>query len=424
MPRRTGRTWILAAVLAVGCGAKTGLDTPDATRNQDFDAGLVDAGPPPRPCIEVPRDMGPVTAQFSLPASLAVIDLMFLIDSSGSMRDEIETVRARLRDVVVPGVRSAIPDAAFGVAIFGEFPVSPHGPSEVHPYMLRTPVTTDVTRIEAALDNTPTWGNFDDPEAAIEGLYQVMTGDGYGTPATPGYIPPSEGCAGGGAGGACFRRDALPIVMLITDAPMHNGPPGVPPDAPYLFAPSPHQYADAVEATRRTGALVLGLGASDPGRPTPHAHLRQLAIDTGSVDGDGNPLWFDIGSGGAAIGRGIVQAVQHVASGVPLDVDATAEDLPGDDVDASLVLRGVRARSADPPENVDRIEDHRFFGVVPGTVLTFELIVDASELPPSSERRVFPARIIFRASGRSRLDIDEVDIVVPGDDGVGCTEDQ
>jgi predicted small lipoprotein YifL len=423
--RRIASAALLAVCLA-SCGSKTGLYAPDAGIDAGTDAGTdagPDAGPPPRPCIEAPREIGAVTASLSVPASLAVVDVMFVIDSSGSMRDEIDTIRARLRDVVVPGIRAAIPDAAFGVALFGEFPVVPHGPPDVRPYQMRAPITTDVTRIEAALDASPSWGNFDDPEAAIEGLYQTITGEGYGTPSTPGYIPASSGCARGGTGGACFRREALPIVMLITDAPMHNGPPDVSPIANYGFTPPPHGYEETVSLVRALGALVLGLGASDPSRPSPHPHLRALARDTGSLDGDGEPLTFDIGGGGGGVGAEIVGAVQFVASEVPLEVDALAEDLPGDSVDASLVLRGMRARSADPPGNVERIEGDTFFGVIPGTELTFEVVVDASGLPPSSERRVFPARIIFRAAGRSRLEVTEVDIVVPGDDGVGCTED-
>lgn len=419
------RAAALSSVLLLlpACGAKTALDAPDAGPDAGFDASIdagMDAGPPPRPCIEAPREVGPVTATFALPASLAVVDVMFLVDSTGSMRDEIETVRARLRDVVVPGVRRAIPDAAFGVALFGEFPVRPHGPGNVQAYQLRAPITVDVTRIEAALDTTPSWGNYDDPEAAIEGLYQVLTGEGYGAAGTPGAIAPSIGCPGGGVGGACFRRDALSIVMLITDAPMHNGPPGIAPVAPYSFSPPPHDYADAVEAARALDVLILGLGARDSGRNSPMPHLEALARDTGSLDGDGRPLVFDIGDG-HGIGDEIVRAVQFVASEVPLDVHAEAQDLPGDSVDATEVLRGMRARSADPPENVGRIEENTFFDVIPGTELTFDVLIDASELPPSAEQRVFPARVIFRA-GRSRLRVIEVDIVVPGDDGLGCPD--
>ncbi len=410
--------WALAGLLGVGCGARTGLDAPERDAGDDAgtDAG-VDAGPPPRPCVEAPREVGEVVASFEIPASLAVVDLMFLIDSTGSMRDEIDAVRQRLRERVVPGVRAAIPDAAFGVALFGEFPVRPHGPGGVEPYRLRSPITSDVTRIEAALDETPVWGNLDDPEAAIEGLFQVVTGAGYGRPGDPGFIPASAGCPSGGSGGACFRADALPIVMLITDAPMHNGPG----DAnPYRFLPPPHGYDETVARVASLDALVVGLAASDPGRPSATPHLRQLALDTGSVDGDGAPLFFDIGGRGDRIGDEIVGAVQFVASEVPLDVDALAEDLPGDAIDASVVLRGVRARSAEPMSNVDRVEGDTFVGVIPGTVLTFEILVDASDLPPSPERRVFPARVLFRASGRSRIDVREIDIVVPGDDGLGC----
>ncbi|MCB9595671.1 MAG: hypothetical protein H6719_23315 [Sandaracinaceae bacterium] len=410
---------LLGALALAGCGAKTGLDAPDV--DAGFDAG-VDAGPPPRPCVEVPIDAGEVTAALDIPASLAVIDLMFLIDSTGSMRDEIDAVREGLRTRVVPGVRRAIPDAAFGVALFGEFPVSPHGGTTVQPYELRAQITTEVTRVEASLDETPTWGNRDDPEAAIEGLYQVVTGGGYGDPSTPGFIAPSAGCPRGGFGGACFRDDALPIVMLITDAPMHNGPPGVDPVAPYEFMPAPHGYAETVEAVTRQNVLIVPLAARDPGRPSPDAHLLQLARDTNSLDAAGSPLFFDIGSGGDRIGSEIVNAVEFVASDVPLDVDAIAEDLPGDAVDANLVLRGVRALRADPPANVERVEGDTFFGVVPGTRLTFGVIVDASGLDPSPVRRVFPARILFRASGRSRLEVRELDIVVPGDDGLGCEE--
>jgi hypothetical protein len=413
------RASLLLCLALSACGAKTDLDRPDTGTDAGFDGGFdggVDAGPPPRICVEAPRDEGEVRATFDLPASLAVVDIMFLIDSSGSMSDEIESVRRGLRETVVPGVRGAIPDAAFGVAFFGEFPVEPHGPRGVEPYELRAPITADVTRVEAALDGYPNWGNFDDPEAAIEGLYQVMTGNGYGSPDTPGYIAASTGCPMGGLGGVCFRLDALPIVMLITDAPMHNGPNG----NNYEFSPPPHTYAETVSAVRALDALVLGLGAEDSGRPSPHPDLQALTEATGSLDGNGEPLWFSIGARGDAIGARIVEAVQFVASEVPLDVDAVAEDLPGDLVDANDVLRGVAAAAASPMANVRRIEGDTFFGVIPGTSLTFELLVDASALPPSDERRVYPARIIFRASGRSRLEVRELEIVVPGADGVGC----
>jgi len=402
--------WVLLASASVGCGARTGPEIPDAGP----DAPTVDAGPPVR-CIEVPPSLSPVTATFALPVSLAVADVLFLIDSTASMEDEIDNVRSRLTSRVVPGVRAAIPDAAFGVALVGEFPEMPHGPPGIRPYELRAPITVDVVRVQGALDHTPTWGNFDDPEAQVEALYQVATGEGLEP-----WIPPSVGCPGGGVGGACFRRDSLPVVLLITDAPFHNGPPGIDPVADYELDPAPHTYAQMLEANRELGIFVVGLGARDVGRPSPMAHLRAVARDTGAVTDTGSPLAFDIGSRGDGVGDGIVDAIERLAEGLPLDVDAIVEDVPGDPWDATRIVTAVTPLRAEPASGARSIEGTRFLGVDPGTRVVFEVRIDPASLGPSESTRRIPARIIFRAFGRSRLGRVEVVIVVPGLDGGGC----
>jgi hypothetical protein len=400
-----------------GCGAKTGLDVPDTSPDAGVDGGP--PPPPPPPCIEVTPDDPVVTLDLELPATLRVVDVVFLLDSSASMQDEIDSVRERLRDVVAPGIREIIPDAAFAVALFGEFPVEPHARpgADTGPYLLRTPITEDVADIEAALVETPVWGNLDDPEAAVEGLYQVVTGEGLRP-----FIEPSVGCASGGVGGACFRGDAFRVVMLVTDAPMHNGPPGVSPIAPYTFTPAPHTWEQLLAAVEARDVFVIGLGASDRGRPSAAPHLLALGRDSGSLDGAGQPLVFDIGSGGERIGGEVVSAVRRLAETVPLDVDAVVEDRRGDDVDALEVIGGIRAVSASPPDGIGGIDGPRFVAVRPGTLLTFALDIDIRGLPPSPLRRELAARVIFRASGRSRIEVRDVVVVVPGADGAGCDE--
>jgi predicted small lipoprotein YifL len=416
--RRAAWGSLACAVLSlVGCGAKTGLDVPDAAIDAAVDASRPRDAGPPRECIEVPPDEERVLASLTLPASLRVADVMFVIDSSASMRDEIDGVRRGLRDRVVPGVRALIPDAAFGVALFGEFPVLPHArpDADVGPYLLRTPITSDVGRVEAALEGTPVWGNLDDPEASVEAVFQVATGRGLAP-----WIPASLGCAGGGTGGACFRADSFHVVLLVTDAPMHNGPPTVPPFAPYEFEPAPHTYPEALAALRAADAIVVGLGATDSLRPSALPHLEALARDSGAVDGAGNVLAFDIGGSGDGIGEQVVRAIQRLAEGVPLEVDAIVEDRPGDAFDARELVVAVRPRAADPPDGVGSIDATTFRRVRPGTRLTFELEVDVSSLPPSRARREIPARVVMRESGRARLDAVDVLIVVPGEDGRGC----
>lgn len=430
MRRRAGarRTSGLVVSLALttlasiaGCGAKTGLDAPDANIDGGRDAGTDaafdaghDGGPPTR-CIVVPPMGGPVSADFSIPATLQIVDVMFLIDATGSMRDEIDNVRRGLRDRVIPGVTAAIPDAAFGLAFFGEFPIAPHArpDSGVLPYQLRAPITTDIERLTAAFEGIPTWGNLDDPEADIEGLFQVATGAGL-----PPFIEPSFGCPSGGSGGVCFRADAFRVVLLVTDAPMHNGPPGVGPFANYTFTdPTPHHYMETVTALRNLAITVIGLGASDPGRPSPLPHLTQLAAD---VDTHHMPLVFDIGNAGDQIGQDIVMALETLADAVPLDVSAEVEDVVGDAIDARTLVVAVRAASAAPMSGIAGISGNTFSGVTPGTVLTFQIDVDGSRLAPSPVRREVRARVVFRDAGRSRVGSEDVIFVIPGADGRGC----
>ncbi|MEM9195076.1 MAG: hypothetical protein AAGF12_38245 [Myxococcota bacterium] len=405
---------MLGFVLA-SCGSKTGLEAPDA----DLPDATPDATVRER-CVELPPETDRILVDFTLPVSLAVIDLFFLIDATASMEDEIDNVREGLTDVVVPGVRRAIPDAAFGLSFLGEFPVEPHGPRDVRPYDLRVPITQDIPRVEGALEGVPEWGNFDEPEAQVEALYQVATGEGL-----PGrfmdILPPSIGCPSGGTGGVCFRNDSLPVVILITDAPFHNGPDG---RNAYRGIPEAHSYAEAVDALLDISVRVIGLGARDLGAESPMPDLRRVASDTGAVREDGAPLAFDIGSRGNRVGSGIVDAVERLAQGLPLDVDAVAEDVIGDRIDARELIAEIVPRSADPRDGVVAIGETRFIGVTPGTEVTFEVVIDGSAFERRSETVFVPARVQFRAFGRSRLGSEQFTIAIVGESGEGCADSE
>ena len=405
-------------LLSLACGARTGLDVPDvavdAATPMDISVPL-DAGVTPPICIEVPRGVDSVVAEIATPVTFRAVDVMFVIDATASMDDEIAAVRRRLRDVVVPGVRDIVSDARFGVAFTGEFPFFPHGVSGNEPYQLRAPITDDTLRVEGALAESPSWGNLDVPEAQVEGLYQVATGEGLGT-----LIAPSIGCPGGGFGGACFRRDAISIAMLITDAPFNNGPPGVEPISTYAFSPAPHSYAETLRELQRAGIFVIGLGASDFDTNSPMPHLRAVARDTGTVGADGAPLAFDIGDGGGRIGSAVVDAVAQLAEGVPLDVVGEVRDVPGDAFDARTFVRELRPLALDPPGS-GVVGPEGFEGVRPGAILTFELVVDAAAIPDGDETLLIPARVQARSDGRSLVGSVDVLIVVLGDEG-GCDD--
>src|SRR6185503_8772042 len=101
-----------------------------------------------------------------------------------------------------------------------------------------TSVTTDLVAVQSGVDLLPLLDGNDGPEAQVEALYQIATGEGLGS-----FVEPSSGCRSGGAGYACFRRDALPIILMFTDAPFHNGPND---QYPYQgIAPAPHSWQQA-----------------------------------------------------------------------------------------------------------------------------------------------------------------------------------
>lgn len=407
----------LLAALSAGCGAKTGLNTPDAS----MDAGVpeIDAA---IPCIEVPPDGGLIEVPLETEARLGRADVMFVIDVTASMQDEIDQIRDKLRDRLAPAIEDEIPDAQFGVATFADFPIMPYGDPDDDPFTLMLPMSEDLSRVQAAVNAIELGNGRDEPESQVEALYQIATGEGL----VP-WVEPSFGCPMGGRGYACFRDDALPIVLLFTDAPFHNGPAeGGEPYSPYdasEISPVPHTYEEAIEAMRAIGVRVIGF---DSGDGAPARHLRALAMDTGAVNETGSPLVYDIGRGGEGLGTGVVDAMKSFADAVIFDIDAIVQDpMPGDGVDVTEFVEEVVPVRAIPMDGVESIDTDAnvFRGVRSGTTVVFQLRIRNDAVVPGPTARRFQLEFIFRGDGRTRLGRRIVEIVIPGADGEGCEGD-
>lgn len=408
---RSFRTWaaLAATLIATGCGAKTGLDVPDTGVDAGVDAGT-DAS---IPCVEVPLDGGIIEVPLDIEAELARADVLFLVDTTASMGEEIDQIRAGLRDRIAPGIASAIPDSALGVAHFDDFPEGMCGEGGDVPFELLTPITQDLNRAQAAVDALELGNGLDRPESQVEALYQVATGAGLGS-----YIPPSFGCPAGGVGYPCFRPDALPIVLLFTDAPFHSGPGG---SNPYLCTviPPPHTYDEARDALNALGVRVIGLYS---GEGEGRSDLLAIARDTGAVE-DGAPLVFDIGTSGRNLSNQVIAAIRTLADVIEFDVDAILVDpVPGDGVDPRDFVEDVIPVRAEPMDRIERIdrESATFIGVRAGTRLFFQLRVRGGLTVPGPDPQRFLLEIVFRGDRRTRLGSRLVEIVIPGEDGLGC----
>jgi hypothetical protein len=233
-------------------------------------------------------------------ADCTVADVLFLVDVTGSMGGVIEEIRRQLSTEIAPALHRTVGDLYMAVASYQDFPALP-GPGDV-PFQIRQTSTADLAAVQSALDGLLASGGGDFPESATEALYQSVTAGGV-----CGLVPPAS-CLEGGRGQACFRAAATPILVLITDAPFHNGPGGS--NAyPAGLRPRPRTYEEAVAALRALDARVVGVAANGGGAL---ADLSQIASDTGATNTDGLPIVIDGSAGSAAVVDGIVGAIRDV----------------------------------------------------------------------------------------------------------------
>jgi hypothetical protein len=191
------------------------------------------------------------TGQIDLNFFLNSADVYFLIDQSGSMADEREKLKADLttgdfidsesyqcadydfdrepnnelkEKGIVGAIRCKIRDANFGTGFFREIPFGGYADADHVAFGHYSDITSDVDAVRNAIGRLTTIGNNDWPEASMVALHNVLTGNGlyFGTQRRG--VPARTDCPEHAWGYPCFREDAVPIVVLFTDAQFHNGP--------------------------------------------------------------------------------------------------------------------------------------------------------------------------------------------------------
>jgi len=364
-------------------------------------------------------DIPPQTPQLAFGTVLELADVFFLVDTSQSMGEAIRNVQDSLEDVILPGLQDAIPDVQIGVGEFEDFPVDPYGwdpdnplalDCDDRPFTLQQRITADEGTVADALSrlDTPLGCGNDRAESAVEALRQVATGAGIEP-----WVAESEPCPedpdGGGPplGAACFRPGAQPIIVLVSDAPMHNGPGGL---DPYVGLPGVANYGDALAALREIGARVVGLLVEDD--DLVRSQMEAFALDTGTVDPDNSPLVFDAPAGEA--GEQLVDAVTRLVGATPQDISIAIEDHPDDAFDATRFVTDVAPALADP---YARTDGTGFLGVPPGGTVWFQLTFANPIVQTQDETRVYRATIRILGNGVALLDTRNVYVVVPTEDG-------
>ncbi|MFK8004496.1 MAG: hypothetical protein AB8H86_33320 [Polyangiales bacterium] len=391
----------IVVVLLCGCGSRTDLTVPEFER-----LGRPDI------CVELPAPEPPTFVDTRFVARIASADVLFLVDVTGSMVDEIRQIQTTLREVLVPGLNAEIPDVSLSVAEFGDYPTFPYGEDQDEPFRLHQQSTGDVATVQSGVGRLGRgFGGGDEPESHIEALWQSATGAGI-----PELLAPGT-CAAGRVGYPCFREDGSRIILLFTDAPFHNGPGDSFPYTLGVSRPAPAGYDETVGALRTIGARVLGLysGAGGVGL----SHLRTIAEDTGAVTRDGEPIVVDIGEAGEDLGEGVIDVVRTLVQDVFLDIDLLVEDFPLDDVDAREFVVGIETLGARPATGATDLGD-RYVDVRPGTEVAFRVNLDNTRFEAGPTPVSYFLTLVLRGDGVTRLRETIVEVVIPSTDGEGC----
>lgn len=318
------------------------------------------------------RERTEVEVSLDYTLSLRRADLVLLLDTTTSMSAAIGPAITDLIDVSET-LASDLVDPRLGVARFQEYAAQPMSSGRDVPFKLEQQLTNDIDKLTAAIRSVtvdPRAGNRDWPEAAIEGMYQAMTGKGYdlqcdgsfdpSTDVLPFLSAPSDpfaGAAGQGyrpgdpstglGGGMGFRPRATPVLIVVTDAELRD------PDDGYAVpggCPTEAGSDLLISEMNARGAKVIGLALNE--RPVPQFETLGTATDSfADLTGDGAPdsLVFDYTPGDVATRAKLVTAVTELSPEVEIDEIAltVVSDEQGFIVDVGAPYRGVTDTFAD-----------------------------------------------------------------------------
>jgi hypothetical protein len=425
------------------CSADTDGDmVPDLTERAAMSNPLDPTSEPPAGSLYVtlphstPANPRPHQyREFEFQTRIRAADIMFFVDTTGSMQRTIDTLRTTLSSRIIPGAVAALAggDVRYGVADFRDVPNGTYGASA--DWILRVRQRPDpnamlsltaITAMRAALGG-------DWPESQIEALYQALEGDGIvgreaddtprlamGGSGWAGVMQPARDCPGvpGAFGWGCFQAGRVPILVLFSDADWHNGLYG---SFPYTDLRGMHNYSNLRAAMLRRGAYFVGIDVGMT-RDT-YVQSEQLARDTGTLDAMGRPIVFNNPGGGPEIADSVVSAITSIVNGTRqnittrTDPDAMEGRLPPMRTTADFVKAVTPLRAApDAPMGFERMDETSFYSVAPSTRVTFRVDFHNDFQPGARVALLFRTTIVVLGRAGTEVDRRPVFIIVPASD--------
>ncbi|MBK8252702.1 MAG: hypothetical protein IPK82_08545 [Polyangiaceae bacterium] len=395
----------------------------------------------------LPYGEGEKTQDFVFSTGVSKADIYFMIDTTASMQPAIDTLKSSISTKVIPAILNGdstanppippIDDAWIGMGTFRDVPWSTYGQPGDDIYRHRfdiagQTITGNVTPPKAVgntfaapdnvtkiLNSLTAAGGGDAPEAttqalwiaATNGLYAATVG-GIWSPASPYPAPCTDLSL---IGVPCFRKDSIPIFVLMTDAAFHNGPLAV---NNYAAAEvgGTKTYTESVDALNAISAKIVGVPVSGGNPNAARKDLTDLAEKTGSsyydpqFGGTIRPLVSetDVTSGnvsdevvrllGLLSGAGLHDVTtDRVSYSCAGGVDCTGDGKPDLAYEnppvkageqpfdaAKLITKVAPVESTQVPKPYSSLDSATFFGVRGAAELTFRVHARNDDWAPSS----------------------------------------
>ena len=352
---------------------------------------------------------------------ISKIDVTFLLDLSGSMGEEQQNLRDKIKTDVVEKIATlneGTLDAAYAFAHFMDF-----GNDMDLVYKVDTLVTKDIDALKAAIDSTPqVTGGI---ECHWLALYAAtISEDIYGECSTIDFSTfpqekvtcniPLPDCTDrpGDRAGLCFREKSMPILIIITDEP---------PTDTYM-PPANKKASDlALQTMAAQNAKFIGIDSSGTsGNRNISKFFETVSDATGTLDKNGKSFNFAVGNDavaadGKAMSEKIGEAIESLTSFVQMDVwvagNASGE-CNGTNI-ANFIKGGIPLK-AEPPEGAQiDTANMKFLKVNPGTVVTFDVQFHNDFCPnPTGAPVLYKAEAMVLGEG-AYLSKKEVRIIVP-----------
>ncbi len=346
--------------------------------------------------FELPYQKPEKTDVLTFSPQVSTADVWFNIDTTGSMRKKIENLKYTLSATIIPGVRNRISNAFFALSQFKDEDEVP---------LIQAEPTGNFPIVQNAVNSLRAGSGNDCPEAGVWSLFEIIdTGE--------------------------WRKDSLPIVIHITDAPYHER--------------GGHSEADMFTALSNKSVRVITiLAAGGCDSPTAQTQLNNLSLTSGAVvpacaEAGRTVLKYEVDEDGSGLDSAIINGIDALIKYTVFDIYAeSADDGKTSTPDTSRFIKRVEALnyiapSEEPehscaptatPATFNGASYHNGFqnfstatssSAKPGSKLTFTVVAQNDFYKPEEHAKVFTARInILDAKTHTVLDTQNVTIIVP-----------